>query len=343
MQTLEEKNDTAWLDNLRVVATIAVILLHIVAPFALKFGKISTGDWWVANGIDSLVRFCVPVFVMLTGALLLPRVHTLESYLKKRVARIILPFLFWSVIYIIHFLTRLPSSFEFTWQTISKIAGNKLLTGASYHLWYIYMIIGIYLILPIISTWIKKASEKEIIYFLGLWLLSVMIANSFLKDYIPDFNLKYFSGFIGYLVLGYYLSLKTFNVKFATAMFCFGVLATAFGTYYLSIQKGSLSLDFYQYFSLPVIISSVAIFSLFKHLALKNSLLARIRNLINQNSFGVYFVHILVLFYLNKYGINVDDFGFLIGIPLLTFLCFSISLLIVFFLKKIPFLRDLVG
>ncbi|WP_113652334.1 acyltransferase [Pedobacter namyangjuensis] len=343
MQTLEEKNDTAWLDNLRVVATIAVVLLHVVAPLALKFGKISNADWWIANSIDSLVRFCVPVFVMLTGALLLPRVHTLESYLKKRVARIILPFLFWSIIYILHFLTRLPSNFEFSLQTVSKIAGNKLLTGASYHLWYIYMIIGIYLILPIIGTWVKKASEKEIIYFLGLWLLSVIVSNSSIKDYIPDFNLKYFSGFIGYLVLGYYLSLRTLNVKIATAMFCFGIIVCAFGTYYLSIQKGSLSVELYQYFSLPVIISSIGIFSLFKNLELKKSYLVRIRNLINKNSFGVYFIHILVLFYLNKFGLNIADFGFVIGIPLLTFLCFSISLVIIFLLKKIPFLCVLVG
>ena len=224
MENLTEKNDTSWLDNLRVVATIAVVLLHVVAPFALKFGQINKVDWWLANSIDSLVRFCVPVFVMLTGALLLPRTHTLESYLKKRVVRIILPFLFWSAVYIAHYFSRLPETFVFTTSSVSQIIGNKLLYGASYHLWYIYMIIGIYLILPIISTWIRNASEKEIIYFLVLWLFSVIISNSFFKEYVPDFNLKYFSGFIGYLVLGYYLSTKNIN-KINAFIFLFACVA----------------------------------------------------------------------------------------------------------------------
>ncbi|RYF25405.1 MAG: hypothetical protein EOO42_03820 [Flavobacteriales bacterium] len=343
MENLTEKNDTSWLDNLRVVATVAVVLLHVTAPFALKFGSISNSNWWIANSLDSLVRFCVPVFVMLTGALLLPRTHTLESYLKKRVVRIILPFLFWSAIYIAHYFSRLTHNFEFTISSVSQIIGNKLFYGASYHLWYIYMIIGIYLILPIISTWVRNASEKEIVYFLALWLFSVIISNSLFKDYVPDFNLKYFSGFIGYLVLGYYLSTKSFNKKTAVILFLASVAVTAVGTYYFSTSKGKLSTDYYQYFSLPVIMASSSIFLAFKNISLANNNILKVRNFINRNSFGVYFSHILVLFYLNKNGFHASIFGLGIGIPLLTILCLAISLLLVYLLKKVPVLRDLVG
>ncbi|MFI5450605.1 acyltransferase [Pedobacter sp. UC225_61] len=342
MSDFKQKEDTSWLDNLRVFATISVIFLHVAAPFVTKFGKISMPNWWWANTYDGLVRFCVPVFVMLTGALLLPRAHTLKAYLKNRLVRIVIPFAFWTAIYICHAIYEKPNNYNLTFIV------DKLINGAAYHLWYIYMIIGIYLIIPIISTWIRKASEKEILYFLALWLISILATQPIISNYTPDFNLKYFSGFIGYLVLGHYLSSMKFeNIKHiklvSFSIFFAGVLLTIIGTYLLSSQKGKFIVDLYTYFSLNVVIAAIGIFLFFKQFTLKNKHLLKFRNFINRNSFGIYFVHILVLFYLNKAGINGSILTPKFGIFITTGLCLFCSCVIIHFLKKIPLGHKLVG
>ena len=100
-----EHRSIDWLDAVRWLATIAVITIHVVAPYLYQYGQISIVNWNIYNVIDSLSRFAVPFFVMLSGALLLNRTISLVDFLKKRFLRILIPFLFWSLIYsTYHFL-----------------------------------------------------------------------------------------------------------------------------------------------------------------------------------------------------------------------------------------------
>ncbi|RZK59727.1 MAG: hypothetical protein EOO91_04140 [Pedobacter sp.] len=342
MSDLQQREDTTWLDNLRVVATISVIFLHVAAPFLYKFERISDFNWWTANVYDSLVRFCVPIFVMITGALLLPKDYQLNDYLKKRVTRIIFPFLFWISIYLIHVLGTLKNGFKLPFWEMINIGSTKIAYKTTYHFWYIYMIIGIYLFIPILSKWIRKATEKEILYFLVLWVITIIIANPLFSKYIPDFNLKYFSGFVGYIVLGYYLSIRNFEkVKhiriISFLIFLTGVLLTVFGTYFLSKYNDRFTIDLYTYFSPNVVIAAIGLFLFFKHSYLVNPQLKAIRKFINKHSFGIYFVHILVLYYMSRFGINGAVFGVMFGIPLTTVICLIISGLTIYLLKKLPF------
>ena len=77
-----------WIDNLRVIATIAVIMLHVSAPILYKYGSISNYIWNIGNLFDGMVRWCVPIFFMLSGALLLNEDLEISSFLKKRLLRI---------------------------------------------------------------------------------------------------------------------------------------------------------------------------------------------------------------------------------------------------------------
>src|ERR1700743_2355755 len=88
-----------WISNLRLIALYAVIVLHCTAP-VLRFDKVPLADWWVADFYKGLVRFAVPVFVMITGALLLHKKYEIGNFLKKRLLRVVVPFLFWSLVYI---------------------------------------------------------------------------------------------------------------------------------------------------------------------------------------------------------------------------------------------------
>lgn len=340
MSDLKIKDNTSWLDNLRVIATISVVLLHVAAPLLYRYPNFDASNWLIANLYDSLVRFCVPVFVMITGALLLKKQYQLADYLKKRVARIIYPFLFWITIYSVHALIILKSGFQQPLSDILTISDSKFGYKTTYHFWYIYMIIGIYFLIPLISKLIRNAKEKQILYFLTIWFLVVSVTNPMFDEYLPTFNLKYFGGFVGYLVLGYYLSVKNFekvkNIKnISLVIFVFGVLLTAFGTYFLSTYKRQFTADLYTYFSPNVIIAATGLFLFIKHINIKNNKLISIRKTINKHSFGIYFVHVMVLYWLNRFGLNGTTFGPAIGIPLTTIACLVISGSIISLLKRL--------
>lgn len=337
-------NNLSWTTNLRVVATISVIFLHVTSEILYQYGKISNSIWWTGNIYDSVVRFCVPVFVMLTGVLLLAKKYELNDFLKKRFLRIILPFLFWSLIYALVSLNDKISAgnHEMSFFEIVKWLISQLKNGSSLHLWYIYMIIGIYLFIPIISKWIQNATEKEILYFIFIWLFTLFINQPVLSKFRVNINLTYFSGFIGYVVLGYYLSVKSFAISklviriISLFLILTGVTITIFGTYFLSLQNNSFQEYFYNYTTLNVLIASIGVFMFFKNVEISNPLFIRIANFISQYSYGVYLVHVLVLRFMGAMEINYNFINPIFAIPLVTILCLLISISIIYIVNKLP-------
>jgi surface polysaccharide O-acyltransferase-like enzyme len=340
-------NNIVWIDNLRVLATISVIFLHVSCPLLYKFE--TNPNWWCGNIYDSIMRFCVPVFVMITGALLLPKEYDLKYFIKSKVTRIIFPFLFWSFMYLLFNLfvkktrgenSNILDTFNFTLIYIKK--------GSSYHLWYVYMIIGIYLFIPIISKWIKICSEKEILYFLIIWVITIILNIPFINNFAPNFNLTYFSGYLGFLILGYYLSKKTFkNLKslrqISILLFLTGALITIFGTYFLSSRNGFYSDFFHNFLTINVLIMAVGFFLYFKNLKINNITVIKIRNFISKYSYGIYLVHVLILTILYKIGFNFKLINPFIGIPIISLLCLIISSLTIHYMNKLPFGKYFAG
>jgi len=116
---------------------------------------------------------------MLTGALLLPKTNKFWDFISRRFSRIIWPFLFWSLIYISIGIYRDCASDSFL-EIISYILIN-LRDGASYHLWYVYMIMGLYLLIPIMSKWIQHRPTSHIKIYLIIWFVVMFFIISFLK------------------------------------------------------------------------------------------------------------------------------------------------------------------
>lgn len=146
-----------WVENLRATATIAVILIHVSAPFVNE----TLGTSTAFNSIfwDAAARFCVPVFVMLTGALLLDRVMPLEVFFAKRFSRVFVPFVAWTIVYLIyHFITEYQAGGISSPILAAQFFAQKLLRGADYHLWYVYMLVGLYLLLPLLSRALQSLS-----------------------------------------------------------------------------------------------------------------------------------------------------------------------------------------
>jgi len=339
-----------WAEALRTIATISVIFLHAVAEILYQYGSISSSVWWTGNIYDSLFRFCVPVFVMLTGVLMLNRTHELSDFLRKRFSRIILPFLFWSIIYALYaWINKTLEGQEVNLLKTLKWLIRQFLHGASFHFWYIYMIIGIYLFIPILSKWIQNATEKEILYFLFIWFFTLIVGQPVLSGFKTNIDLTYFSGFIGYLVLGYYLSINSFtaNKRVTNLISLFfiivGFLITAFGTYFLSFSDKKFNGYFYNNFALSVLMSSIGVFMLFKNSQINSPIAIKTIKFINKYSYGVYLAHILVLSLLKIYGIDYSFMNPIFSVPITTFICLVISTIIIYTINKLPYGKYISG
>ena len=153
-------------DLIRTVAIILVILLHAsIQPYP-NIGLMSPQGvqiWWASNIYDSIARVCIPLFVMLAGVLLLQPSKAdepLKTFFKKRLSRIGVPFLFWGATY---FAWRFFANGEVL--TINSIV-QGILTGPYYQFWFLYLLLGLYLVTPILRVIIKHAEWKIIKYFI---------------------------------------------------------------------------------------------------------------------------------------------------------------------------------
>src|SRR4051812_7155042 len=98
--TVTKPHNLDWINSLRLIALFAVIMLHVSAIPLGQYGHLPTVTWLTADFYNALVRFAVPVFVMITGALTLHREYEFGPFLKKRLSRVVVPFLFWSLVYV---------------------------------------------------------------------------------------------------------------------------------------------------------------------------------------------------------------------------------------------------
>ena len=192
-----QKTHIVWLDVVRLVAMFTVVCCHSADPFNFYPGEppanIAEIKWWGAV-YGSLLRPCVPLFVMITGALLLPVKGEVAPFYRKRIGRVFWPFLIWSVIYnLFPWITGLlgvapevildffpysgeevmRQSLDVSLGYIAQMPFNFSLLDV--HMWYIYLLIGLYLYMPVFSAWVEKASRKAQRWFLVAWGVTLFV------------------------------------------------------------------------------------------------------------------------------------------------------------------------
>ena len=169
--------------NLRAIALIVVVIIHLSAPF-LADNPQNNLIWDFGNLIDSSFRFGVPIFLMISGYLIFSKDYSsISNFLVKRLKKIILPLVFWTIIYS---LVRLKSGDDLL--LIVKL----LRTGVFYHFWYLYMIIGIYIYIPILNSWVNKASKRQLEYFISIWFISCLISSYNLEGFFLNLDILNF-------------------------------------------------------------------------------------------------------------------------------------------------------
>ncbi|MBI3520292.1 MAG: acyltransferase family protein [Bacteroidetes bacterium] len=349
MKIVKQENRELWADYLRAIATVSVIFVHVSSDAVVSYNNGSSFVWWIGNIYDSTFRFCVPIFVMLTGSLLLPKEIEIRDFLKKKLFRIIFPLVFWSIIYILYSLSVTISNGDpITLHDTGKDIFEKIMKGSSFHFWYVYMIIGLYLFIPIIGKWVRNCSEKEILYFLVIWGCTLFFNLPIISKLKPNINLSYFSGYLGYLILGYYLSTKSFEHKqnirrISIGLIILGIVITAFGTFFISCHRNQFVQVFYSYLTPNVLIASIGLFMFFKTYHYSVTRRNVIVNFIAKYSYGIYLVHILVLTFLGKYGVTWNFINPVFAIPITSFICLCLSGTIIYFLNRLPYGKYISG
>jgi surface polysaccharide O-acyltransferase-like enzyme len=162
---LDGENPKFWINYLRVMATIAVIFTHVTASFLYETNY-EFINWWIGLFSAGSMRFCVPIFVMISGALLLSKRYPLKIHIQKRFQRVFLPFLLWTSVYVIlDLLFPLLKNEPFVLIDSLKYIVSGFIFGAREHLWYIYMVLGLYLFIPFIQKWALDYDKNEMYLF----------------------------------------------------------------------------------------------------------------------------------------------------------------------------------
>lgn len=351
MANLVQNEKLFWIDNVRAIATIGVIFLHVSGPLTYQFGSAPISWWWIANIINSLVRGSVPLFLMVTGALLLPKEYDLSTFLKKRFLRVLMPFFFWALVHIVmNLLLKIHSGEVHNLNEGLDNIASKISGGIAFHYWYVYLIIGIYLFLPIIGKWVRNSNEKEILYFLMLWMVVTLLSQTPVSGFKYFSQITYyFSGSLGFVVLGHYLTKYHFlskNKKVYWSLILLllvALLFTIIGTYYLSNTSGKSVQTLYSYFSPNVIIVTISIFLLFSIFPVKSKFLNNSLAIVSKYSYGIYLSHVLVLTILSFLKIDCMLVHPAMGILLTVILCLGMSGSIVFIINKLPYGKYISG
>ncbi|WP_454802088.1 acyltransferase [Mucilaginibacter phyllosphaerae] len=343
-----DTQNIGWINNLRLVAMFAVIVLHTASPLLFKYDSSPVQYWLAADIYNALTRFAVPVFVMITGALLLHRQYDLNNFLKKRVGRLIIPFLFWSLVYITYQWYFEIIAFTDSALTNIHIVYNQLKSGSYYHLWYVYLLFGLYLFVPVLSKFVRNASEKELLYFLLIWFIAMIISEPYLTIFSTAVDLHNFTGYTGYLVLGYYLAYKQFRIRrmlfIAIAVFILFSGVIAAGTWYWELQGKGLSTLFYEPVGPFVVILAASAFLVAKHTVIKlGATTGKILGNACKFTLGIYLSHALILNGFELMGIDYNILNPALSIPLIAIGCFLFSWLLIFILSKLPLLKYVTG
>lgn len=341
----EHENHEAWADALRVIAMFGVILIHTSTPVFYEYRKFSMDFFWTANVIGSFSRVSVPLFVMLSGFLLLNRSESTVSFgVARRIMRVLIPLFFWSFTYQLYSLGKQFSVV----QTIAGIAQGPIM----YHLWFVYMLIGIYLILPIlrlISSALIKDSNLALYCFL-MWFLINSSAVYFPLPILNHLKLSSFFAWPGYFILGYYLAYsalpKKIPRKILALAYLIASLSTCILTYILNSNSHKPIETAYECLSPNLIIASIAIFLWFRKIKIPHTL-AKYFAYASPLMFPVYLMHILVIEILKNgsIGISISSYSVhpAIGIIFLASSTFLISLTLAAISRIIPFSQKMFG
>ena len=355
-------NDTRtrilWIDIIRIVAIAMVIEMHAGDHIVYLWGKnpIRNGanvSWWLTGvTFKSIASVCVPLLFMLSGYLLLSSQDRIFIFFKKRLIKIVIPLVVWALLYMWWDGALLEAT-----STIKaiKLAIRNILEGSvHYHLWFLYVLLGLYLVTPIMRRFAQSASDGELLFFIGLWLFATIVFNllqQFKAISISLFAQPYVSGYLGYYIAGYYLGRKEYTSKqvwLAAIVFVAIAVGRTFWAYYLTYDGGKFDTNLFEFLTWHVIAASLASFIVMKSIAQVlekyfSPAVEKIIVLVSGATFGIYLVHDQILGFMETgalgFRLTTDAFNPLFATPLTILVGFVLSFIVTYLLQKIPVVK----
>lgn len=316
-----------FLDWLRFIACFMVILVHSIEPFYLGgpdgtyIASLSDAFW--VTFINSALRPAVPLFVMASSYLLFPLKTDAPTFFRKRFVRVLIPFLVWTALYACVPFIGNDSPADIV-GNFKNLCVNFMMHAG--HLWFVYMLIGVYLLMPMLSPWIEKISRNEERAFLILWTVTTLLpflrpwaqtitGNPDLWGECPwnDFGTFYYvSGFVGYLVLGHYIRTYVKDISwkktlaYAVPFWLLGYSVASGGFWHIMPRELGFPLSAsyqtavdmettWNFCTFGVMMQTVAYFLLIRKITASGWIYRHLIYPVSRLSYGIYLMHMFVL------------------------------------------------
>ncbi len=352
------KEHILYFDVLRVVAILAVIILH-VAVSHFHDTDVFSFMWEMSNMWDGIVRWGVPVFVMISGALFLnpEREITFNKLYSKNILHLVIVLLFWSVFYALCGFIAGPFKGNLEKFVVYTVLGN-------FHLWFLWMVLGLYIIVPLLRPICKDIKLVRYFLFIGLFFsfliptfvkiltgLDLIKPNSYFVKVLDFVNIMqnekilfhFTLGYVAYFVLGYYIHSVSVTAIQRKIIYILGILGGAFTVFYSQIisQTANTPFNIYDNLTINVLFESLAVFVFVKYNIhhLPKTIISMFSYL-SKYVLGIYLAHAFIQSFLSKFlNISANSFNPLFSIPLIALLIFVLSWIITAFIKRIPILN----
>lgn len=337
------------LDILRIFAALTVVLTHCSSTFVVKYAVFSPEFVW-GNIFDSISRIGVPLFLMISGALFLDenREITVKGIFSKNIKNLAIITLAWSII------------FSVLYNILFPLLGGKAINASDviqgiifghFHMWYLYVIMGLYLITPFLKKFVCKENKNLVLIFIAVSFVATFLKTvvnmlcalgidlADVSKFIDKFKLDFFNGYVAYFLLGWYIVHVGISRKYLKAViYALGAISLAAIIFYVHFTGDG---NAYENLGAPVMLYSAGVFAFVNNLKLntKEKTVKALANL-SKLTFGVYMVHVIVLNLFTKFFVYGQNPA------LYVILQFAVAVISSFFISfiisKIPFLRKLI-
>ena len=306
-----------FLDWLRVIACFMVIVVHSSESmysndysysFPSELGR------WSACLINGLVRPAVPLFLMASAYLLVPLHSPTGTFFKKRLKRVFIPFAVWLLLYAV-----LPGLWgEYTPEEVRSNVARifvNFIPRAS-HLWFIYMLLGIYLIMPVLSPWLERVGRRVEEAYLGVWLFTTLFwhMHEWFGDIFgecwwnPSPMFHYVSGYVGFVVMAHYIRTyldwslrKTLAIALPCFLAGYAFCIWWFYTRSFTAEEVRILELAWQPTSIAPVMMGFGAFMLIKQINPAGRLVNKVVRNVSDMTYGMYLMHMLVLPYIFRW------------------------------------------
>lgn len=350
MTTIKNGNKMIYIELLRILAAIAVIMIHVTAVL-IRNNEVATLSWNISMVINSLTRWCIPLFFMISGCCFLNRERkfSVREIIKKYVLRLTVVLIIFGLFYYFFDLWIYNQTIDL--KRILLAPFNVLSGHTGYHLWYLYDMILIYLMIPILQNFIQHAGKKLLEYAMIVFVVFELFVTYFnsLINYVPvladvlkiNFEFPDLIGYIGCFVGGYYISHYEISKRIKNLVYVLGVvglLIMPLGNWILSKIQGIYISVFSDYNGLFSVMLAVTLLVLLKSKEehIKESKFAGWIVNLGRSTFGIYLVHVIIVsIVFHKLPIDLLKYNSIVTIVALTIFVFIVSYILVYVIKKI--------